>query len=255
VEELASLLGALGRRGVRPFILGKGANTIFPDGEYPRPVISTRALAGHRVEGETLRAECGVPLPSLIRIAMSRRLAGLEGFTGIPGTVGGAFAMNAGGAGWSFGERVLEAGVIPLGGGPVQVLRGSEVPWRYRSSGLEGVVVAWVRLGLEAGSPERMKDTARDFLRRKAETQPLNLRSAGCIFKNPIGGSAGRWIDALGLKGLSVGGACVSERHANFIVNSTGRATARDVLDLVALVRQRVQAAYGVVLETEVVVA
>lgn len=255
VAELASLLDAIGRRGERAFILGKGANTIFPDGEYRRPVISTRALASYEVEGTTIRAECGVPLPSLIRVAVGHHLAGLEGFTGIPGSVGGAFAMNAGGAGWSFGERVLEAGLLPIGGGELRVLKGSEIPWSYRSSNLREMVVAWVKIALVKGDAASLKETACRFLRKKLETQPLNLRSAGCIFKNPAGGSAGRWIEALGLKGLTVGGARVSERHANFIVNASGQATARDVLDLVAIVRRRVEEVYKVSLETEVVVA
>lgn len=242
-------------RGQRPFILGGGANTLFPDGEYQRPVISTEKLRDLKIEGNTLRAECGVRLNTLLQAALSAGLGGLEGFVGIPGTAGGAIAMNAGGAGWSFGDRVLELGLLPFDGGPLFRVKGSDVPWRYRSSGLSDVVVVWASFALTPDSPERLKNASVQLMRKKAAEQPLRLPSAGCIFRNPEGGSAGRWIDSLGLKGLSRGGARVSERHANFIVNATGRARAADVLGLLEEVRSRVERHFGARLETEIVLA
>jgi UDP-N-acetylmuramate dehydrogenase len=255
IEELRSLLGLLHARREAPFILGGGANTLFPDGELTRPVVSTENLHGLEVDGSRIRAECGVRLNALIQTAIRRGLGGLEGFVGIPGTAGGAVAMNAGGGGWSFGERVRELALLPLDGGPLFRCKQSDVAWSYRSANLRDVVVAWVDLELEPDNPERMRLAAKGFMRRKAATQPLRLPSAGCIFRNPSGGSAGKWIDALGLKGLSCGGAKVSERHANFIVNPRGEARAEDVLHLVEEVRSRVERSYGVRLETEIVVA
>jgi UDP-N-acetylmuramate dehydrogenase len=255
IEELRRLLGWLHSRGATPFVLGGGANTLFPDGELSRPVVSTENLRGIRTEGNRIHAECGVRLNVLIQEAIRRGLGGLEGFVGIPGTAGGAVAMNAGGSGWSFGERVSALTLIPLDGGRLFRLAGRDVPWSYRSSNLKGAIVAQVELDLQPGSRERLKSSARDLMRQKALTQPLNHHSAGCIFRNPAGGSAGKWIDALGLKGLSRGGARVSERHANFIVNPTGEARAEDVLFLVEEVRSRVERTYGVRLETEIVVA
>jgi UDP-N-acetylmuramate dehydrogenase len=253
LDELGSVLETLGAERRRPFVLGGGANTLFPDGEFLGPIISTEKLRRIEVEGSSIFAECGARLNLLIQTGLRAGLAGLEGFVGIPGTAGGAVLMNAGGSGWSFGERVLELGLYPIGGGPLVRARGSDVRWAYRRADLGDHVVAWVRLGLVPGDAGRMKRSARDFMVRKARTQPLDEASAGCIFKNPLGGSAARLIDELGLKGLRRGGAEVSTIHANFIVNADGRATAGDVLGLIEDVRARVAEARGVLLETEIV--
>ncbi|MBI4604435.1 MAG: UDP-N-acetylmuramate dehydrogenase [Planctomycetes bacterium] len=253
LEDLRCLLGRLHERRTAPHILGGGANTLFPDGELRRPVVSTELLRGLEARGSVVRAECGVRLNALVRAAMSLGLGGLEGLVGIPGTAGGAVVMNAGGGGWSFGDRVRELGLIPLDGGPIVRVRGADVPWRYRSAGLQGFAVAWVDLELVPCSAARLRDAARELMLRKSSTQPLGEASAGCAFKNPAGASAGRWIDELGLKGLRRGGARVSERHANFIVTDRGSASARDVLDLLEDVRGRVERAFGVRLETEIV--
>ncbi len=254
-DELRSILRSLHERGVQPFLLGGGANTLFPDGEFAHPVISTENLRGLTVEGRKLRAESGVRLNVMIQTAMRAGLGGLEGLIGIPGTAGGAVCMNAGGAGWSFGDHVLELGLLPLDGGPIFCLKSSEVCWGYRTSHLKGCVVAWVTMDLTPDSPERLRERASTFMRKKVATQPLGIPSAGCVFRNPPGASAGRWIESLGLKGLSRGGAKVSERHANFIVNTTGCARATDVLMLVEDVRSRVERHFGVRLETEIVLA
>ena len=253
LAELGGILEKLGSEGRRPFMLGGGANVLFPDGEFLQPVVSTERLRGIVVEGRSLVAECGARLNVLIQAALRAGLAGLEGFVGIPGTAGGAVVMNAGGSGWSFGERVVELGLFPIGGGPLIRARGSDVRWDYRRAHLDGYAVAWVRLELVPGDTDRLKASARSFMVKKARTQPLDEASAGCIFKNPEGGSAARLIDELGLKGLRRGGAVVSSLHANFIVNAEGRATARDVLGLIDDVRARVAAGRGVFLETEIV--
>jgi len=255
IEELRGLLRALHKRRVELFILGGGANTLFPDGEYQRPVVSTEKLRGLTIDGHRVRAECGVPLNVLINTAIRAGLAGLEGFVGIPGTAGGAVRMNAGGAGWSFGDRVLELGLLPLDGGPLEVVPGKDVAWGYRTCGINGFVVAHAVFDLTRETPAPIRERSVAFMKRKAATQPLRLPSAGCIFRNPEGSSAGKCIEQLGLKGLSRGGARVSERHANFIVNATGRARASDVLYLVEEVRSRVERELGVRLETEIVLA
>jgi UDP-N-acetylmuramate dehydrogenase len=253
LDELRDVLRRLHERGDRPFILGGGANTLFPDGEFARPVVSTENLRRFEVRKTTIVAECGVRLNSLIRAALRAGLAGLEGFVGIPGTAGGAAAMNAGGSGWSFGERISSMGLIPIDGGSPVHRRGADVRWSYRTAGLDGHIVAWVELDLACGRIDDLRERARALMIRKSRTQPLACASAGCIFKNPPGDSAARLIDALGLKGLSRGGARVSERHANFIVNSTGDARAADVVALLEEVRSRVRSASGIALETEIV--
>ena len=254
-EELSRVLVHLHRLGEKPFILGGGANTLFPDGEFSRPVVSTAKLRSLKVEGNVLRAECGVRLNALIRAAIGAGLGGLEGFVGIPGTVGGAVMMNAGGGGWSFGDHVREVGLVSTSGGPAFQVKGSDIDWSYRNANLKDLVVAWVGLELVPSSSARLRHSAREFMLKKAETQPLGRASAGCIFKNPDGGSAGQWIAGLGMKGLAHGGASVSRCHANFIVNTAGRARAEDVLCLIEEVRARVKFSFGVRLETEIVMA
>jgi len=129
------------------------------------------------------------------------------------------------------------------------------VEWGYRKTSLQGFVVAWVSLELEPGDAGRIREQAGAVMRRKLETQPLGESSAGCVFRNPPGQAAAKLIEELGLKGLSRGGAKVSERHANFIVNATGKARASDVLSLVDHLRSQVARAFGIHLETEIVLA
>jgi len=257
-RSLTSLEGLLARfrsQGRSPFFLGRGANVVFPDGEFARPVICTRRLGGVEVEGTRIRAEAGLSLARLISLSIRRGLKGLEGLVGIPATVGGAVAMNAGGHGGCFGDRVRRLGLLPLKGGPLVEWRGADVEWRYRGADLEGYAVAWAELELETAPVESLRATASRLLALKAATQPLTSLSAGCVFRNPPGDSAGRRIDLLGLKGLTRGSAQVSETHANFIVNPDGQARARDVRDLVETLQSRIERAYGTRLETEIVFA
>jgi len=247
------LLGEL--RGRRPFILGGGCNTLFPDGRFDRPVVSTAKLKKVEIDGESVRAEAGVRLDLLIRQCIAAGLGGLEGLVGIPGTVGGATAMNAGGHGGSFGDRVAEVGLLPLDGGSLVRMPGREIPWRYRSWNLAGLAVGWVRLALVRADATELRKRARQLFLRKSRTQPLAHPSAGCVFKNPRGGSAGAMIESLGLKGERRGGAIISDRHANFILNERGDGSSADVVELIRFVRERVRESCGVWLETEIVFA
>ena len=253
--EFRILLGKLASEGKDPFFLGGGANTLFPDGEYTRPVISLERFRGVEVENDYLTAESGVRLETMISTAIRSGLGGLEVFVGIPGTCGGAVTMNAGGSGWSFGERVVELGVMHRRGGPVERIKGSEVSWEYRTANLRGYVVLWARLKLQRGDTAGLRQRAGQLMRRKLASQPLGAPSAGCVFRNPPGYHAGELIDRFGLKGLSSGGAKISERHANFIINATGSATASDVKALVARVSEVIEQNIGVRMETEVVLA
>lgn len=242
-------------KGRRPFLLGGGCNTLFPDGAFERPVISTVKMRGLEIDGNCVRVECGVRLGTLIGRTIEAGLGGLEGFVGIPGTVGGAVVMNAGGSGKSFGDRVKELGLLSLDSGEVIRLPGDRVPWSYRSWNLTGYAVGWVSLELEPeGSPE-LRRRACEFFLWKRDRQPLEKPSAGCIFKNPPGRSAAALIDDLGLKGLRRGGAMVSERHANFIVNPEGKARSEDVIELIREIQKQVEAAHGIRLETEIILA
>ena len=253
IEELREVLLALAEDGREPHVLGGGCNTLFPDGAFQRPIISTERLRGIAVEGNLLFAGAGARMEVLIRSAIEAGLGGLEVFVGIPGTAGGAVAMNAGGGGHSFGERVLRLGAFRIATGERVVLEGRQVAWGYRTARLDGLVVTDLELALDPAPVRDLRRRAREILRRKASVQPLSSLSAGCIFKNPPGGSAGLLIDRAGLKGAREGAAVVSPRHANFIVNEGGQATAREVLALAARVMAGVRDAFGVRLEMEIV--
>ncbi len=250
-DEAIRIVRTLQRRGV-PFVpLGGGSNMLFTQDLFDGAVILTRKVRGSRVLGTTIRAAAGASLPGLIRRAERNGLAGLERFAGIPGTVGGAVFGNAGGPPGTatVGGLVLRARVLEADG-RVTWRTGEELGLRYRASELKGCLILAVDLGLKPGCPEKLRRVRLEMSARKSRVQPLEARSAGCTFRNPDGQSAGRLIDELGLKGLSVGGAQVSLVHGNFLVNQGG-ASARDILGLMDLVRQRVFEAHGICLHPE----
>ena len=255
LSELRQLLGILAREGKDPFFLGKGANTLFPDGEYSRPVISTSRLRGVSVDGRCIRADAGVSLGGLIGLSVRQGLSGLEGLIGIPASIGGAVMMNAGGRHGEVASRVARLGLLPVDGGALVEVDGDEVPWRYRNAGIRDHVVAWAELELVRSHPSDIRESMQQCLSAKWSSQPLAAHSAGCVFRNPPGDSAGRLIEELCLKGERRGAACVSPRHANFIVNDDGSASASDVVELLEAVRERVQRSRGVSLNTEIVFA
>jgi len=230
-----------------PFrVLGAGSNLLVADAGVPERVIKLgHAYNDVRAFGTAREVWLGAatPLPGLVRRAADLGLSGLEGLLGVPAVLGGAVAMNAGTRFGEMSDTLREVEVFVNGG--LERLPADALGLSYRHSRLpEGAVLTRVRLGLTPSSPERVRARLAqvDAARRG---QPRN-RSAGCAFKNPLGDSAGRLIDAAGLKGLRVGQAAVSPEHGNFIVN-LGGATARDVLGLLERVREGV----GVPLETE----
>lgn len=190
-------------------------------------------------------------LAAVVRDAFSEGRTGLEFAVGIPGTVGGALAMNAGSGEQWIGSVVESVSIFVPGEGLVGV-RGPEIAWGYRTSGLtaRGIIVEAVLRVIE-GDADHIRRTMEASLRRRKRTQPLSMPSAGSVFVNPEGESAGRLIEAAGLKGARIGGAQVSELHANFIVNAGG-ATATDVIGLVRLIRDTVKEAHGIELTPEV---
>ena len=261
-NELCDLLGTL----EDPFILGGGCNTIFPDGDFNRPVIRTKKLGRLHVEEDgRVYAEAGVNINRIIRQTVKAGLGGLEQLAGIPGTVGGGTAMNAGnGPDACFGKHITKLYVVSPGELAVQEIKGSDVPWRYRNWGLNDTetggagdwVVAAVELELEPGDVDELWSEMQRCEKRKAENQPLRLASSGCMFKNPgAGPSAGRLIQGCDLKGLREGGASVSDLHANFIINREREASSDDVKLLMERVIGQVYEQTGYLLEPEVVFA
>jgi UDP-N-acetylmuramate--L-alanine ligase/UDP-N-acetylenolpyruvoylglucosamine reductase len=250
-EQAIHVVRTLQRHGVPVVPLGGGSNVLFTADRFDGAVVLMRRMRQVRFVGDVLRADAGASLPAAIRLAETRGLGGLERFAGIPGTLGGAVFGNAGGPPNTptVGDRVTRARVLEADGS-VRWRSRDELGLSYRHSELAGALVLAVDLQLAADDAERLRTVRRDATIRKASCQPLGAWSAGCTFRNPSGGSAGRLIDELGLKGLRRGAAEVSPVHGNFIVN-TGGAHPRDILGLMDEVRSRVFHARGVTLHPE----
>jgi UDP-N-acetylmuramate dehydrogenase len=234
------------------FVLGRGTNMLFPDSGYEGMVICIRAK-GMQFNGERVVLETGVSLEKASMKSAKEGLAGLEFCGGIPGSVGGAAVMNAGAHGESMGALIEEVSGVNASGESVRFGKG-DLEFGYRESSLQGFggVVTEVVLHLSRDGPRSIEKRMKQWLEIRRSTQPVGARCAGSVFKNPEGDSAGRLIDLAGCKGLERGGAKVSERHANFIVNRGG-ATYSDVKGLIEAVRERVRKTHGVELKLEVI--
>ncbi len=250
--DLAAVLRWCGENRLPFFLLGRGSNLLVKDGGIRGVVICLAHAAFSRVavDGERLLCGAGARLKLVANTAREHGLAGLEFLEGIPGTVGGALRMNAGAMGsWIFAlvERVR---VMSLQG-EITERAADQMEAVYRECRvLKDHIALLAVLRAAQGPRERIQRTMDEFSRRRWSSQPA-APSAGCIFKNPREIAAGKLIDELGLKGTRVGGAVVSAEHGNFIVND-GNATARDVLELIELLRRRARETRGIELETEV---
>lgn len=251
VDDLIALIRRCRDAGVPMRILGQGSNILVRDEGVPGMVVRLSApdFCGIRVEGRSLIASGGALLGRAVTTAVHRGLAGLESLIGIPGTVGGALHGNAGAHGESIGQWALQATVVTAGGDICR--RGSEeLSFDYRHSNLDDLVVLETRCELHEDDPRELAQRMqKHWIVRKA-SQPLGHQSAGCVFRNPRGLSAGEIIDDAGLKGTRIGGAAVSDRHANFII-AEPECTAQDVLRLIELVRGQIRDRLGIELELE----
>ncbi len=254
-EDICAAVCAARDQGLPLTVLGAGTNVIVRDAGIRGLVLMLGAkFRGVNVEEELIVARAGTPLAEVCRAAAERGLAGMEWAAGIPGSVGGALAMNAGAFGGAMSDIVLTVRALTREGQFVELSR-EQMRFGYRTSLLrrEPLVAVSAALALRKESRAKVEGRQRELLARRRKTQPLDMPSAGSVFKRPPGDYAGRLIEQAGLKGLRVGGAEVSEKHANFIVN-TGGATARDVLQLIARIQHAVRERFGVTLEPEVVV-
>ena len=255
-EQLVLLLDMAARCGARPLVMGNGTNLLAPDQGLDRLVIDTSAGLNRLESGgepDTVFAESGVPLARLAEFACRQGLTGLEFAHGIPGTVGGAVCMNAGAYGGEMAQVVREVSVLfPEEG--VRTLSGDALAFGYRRSFLTDrpdAVVLRAVFRLAPGDQAAIRDRMRELLEKRRTSQPLEFPSAGSTFKRPEGYFAGTLIDQCGLKGLTVGGAQVSEKHAGFVINRGG-ATCADVTALIRQIQDRVLDMTGVRLEPEV---
>ena len=252
-EELSALLTLAHEQGYPYLLLGNGSNLLVSDAGIDALVIHTGALQQvERLSDDTLYAQAGVSLAKLAVFAMKHSLTGLEFAHGIPGSLGGAVCMNAGAYGGEMKQIVREVTAwLPERG--VCTMTLDELALSYRHSYFsdhEGVVLG-AKLQLSAGDENAIRAQMEDLIGRRREKQPLEYPSAGSFFKRPEGHFAGALIEQCGLKGASVGGAQVSEKHAGFVIN-TGNATCEDVLALMRKVQKTVFEQTGVQLEPEV---
>ncbi len=252
--ELRRVLEAAAPHHLPLFVLGRGSNVVVSDAGFDGLVVR---LVGDFLEvtvtseGEVI-AGGGVPLPRVARTAVAHDRGGLEFFVGIPGTVGGAIRMNAGGHGTDTAACLVSAAVLDTARGQITAATPTSLELRYRHSRLrDGDVVLNARFRTVPQPAEEGERRLREITRWRKEHQPGGTFNAGSVFKNPPGDAAGRLIDSLGLKGFRCGAVTVSPRHANFFEAGEG-ATAQDVYDLVAAVRARVADATGIWLEPEI---
>ncbi len=250
--HLEAILASASDQGLPWFLLGRGSNLLVADEGWPGIVIRlTGALKKCSREGERLDCGAGITLSRAAAAALDAGLSGLEPLAGIPGSVGGAVAMNAGAFGAAIGDLVQSVEICL--GGETAVLDHDGLEFGYRSARLPaGGVVARAMLKLKPAKAAQISNLMSMFSGRRASSQPVGGRTCGSVFKNPPGEkSAGELLELAGCKGERSGGAIVSPAHANFIVNEGG-AKAADVLDLMNICRRRVHESFGVVLEPEV---
>lgn len=255
LADLAAFMATL-RHDEPVLMVGLGSNLLIRDGGFDGTAIFTHgALDKLQLEPDgTIYAEAGVPSPKLARFAAQHDLAGAEFLAGIPGTLGGALALNAGchgGETWTFVERVQMLNRQ----GELIVRTPADFAIGYRHTGLkestdEIFVAAWLRFPAGDGATARAR--IKELLEKRSASQPLQLPNAGSVFRNPPGDYAARLIEAAGLKGVAEGGARVSEKHANFIVNPDGKATAAAIESLIGRIQVAVREQFGVELVREV---
>lgn len=253
-KEIAVALRAAKSAGVPVTLIGNGSNLLVRDGGIRGLVVRiSRAMSAITREGDTLSVQAGAALPAVAGFAQRAGLAGLAPLAGIPGTIGGGVIMNAGAYGGELSQVVTRVDAIALSDAKPLAFEGDALGFSYRHSAMmdAGVVVTDVTLRLAPGDPDAIAAQTEELLAARREKQPLDLPSAGSTFKRPQGAFAAKLIEDAGLKGLRVGDAQVSEKHAGFIVN-LGSATASDILALMDEVTRRVRDAFGVTLEPEV---
>lgn len=254
-EETAALCRILRSADVTPLIIGNGTNLLVTDAELNRIVIQmgdNMAEAG-QTGPDTLQAGCGIPLARLAQTALACGLGGMEFAHGIPGSLGGAVSMNAGAYGGEMAQ-VIDSVTVLFPDEGIKTLSCADMAFGYRHSLLmeyPGAVVLHAEFALEKDDSAAIRSRMDDLMSRRRASQPLEYPSAGSTFKRPEGYFAGRLIEEAGCKGLTVGGAQVSEKHAGFVIN-VGGATCADVLALMAEVQRRVKERSGVTLEPEV---
>jgi UDP-N-acetylmuramate dehydrogenase len=252
VEQLKKVTRRCNENNIPIYVLGFGSNLLISDDGLRAAVIKLDAekFAQTQFEGELLTAWAGAKLSELVLTCVKKGLSGMEALTGIPGSIGGAVKMNAGG---NFGDigTAIEAVTLMDSQGNIFEKSKPELMFDYRKTNITAQFILNATLKLTSVAPEQIMRTVKEIWIYKKNSQPLNTRNCGCVFKNPRGVSAGALIDRAGLKGLQIGGAVVSEKHANFIIAEEG-CKSRDVIRLIDAIKERVKEQFSIELELEV---
>ncbi|WP_027631997.1 UDP-N-acetylmuramate dehydrogenase [Clostridium hydrogeniformans] len=252
IEKVISVVNYCRDKDIPYFIIGNGSNLLVKDGGLRGVVIKLTELKDITVEGEIITAQCGAELKNVSKAALDNYLTGFEFACGIPGSIGGAIFMNAGAYDGEM-SYVTDKVVVLDNDGKILEVQRDDLELGYRTSVImkKGYVVLSVILKLKKGEHVTIDSRIKDLTKKREDRQPLEYPSAGSTFKRPEGYFTGKLIQDLGLKGTSIGGAAVSEKHAGFIINK-GNATAKDILDLIEHVQKTVKESYGVDLHPEV---
>jgi UDP-N-acetylmuramate dehydrogenase len=252
VEQLKKITMRCNENNIPIYVLGFGSNLLISDDGLRAAVIKLDAekFAQTQFDGERLTAWAGAKLGELVSTCVKKGLSGMEALTGIPGSIGGAVKMNAGG---NFGDigTAIETVMLMDSQGNIFEKSKPELMFDYRKTNITAPFILNATLKLTSVEPEQIMRTVKEIWIYKKNSQPFNTRNCGCVFKNPRGVSAGALIDRAGLKGLQIGGAVVSEKHANFIVAEKG-CKSRDVVRLIGIIKERVKEQFGIELELEV---
>ncbi|MCX7654254.1 MAG: UDP-N-acetylmuramate dehydrogenase [Fervidobacterium sp.] len=253
VDGLLNAINLIREEGMEFRILGKGTNILPLDGSLPFLVLSTERIDELIVEHDKIHVGAGASFKKLCLVALENELSGLEHAYGLPGSVGGAVYMNAGCYGWETADNILE--VTAFDGRKVIKLTKNEINFSYRNSIFKiekNMVILGATFKFSKGQKEKIKNLMLDTIKKRYEKQPLEYPSAGSVFKRPKPDFyVGTAIESLGLKGFSIGGAQISEKHAGFIINK-GNAKAEDVISLIKYIRLKIKERYNIDLETEI---
>ena len=251
-EQVIKSIEICRKNNIPFYVVGNGSNLLVKDGGIRGVVIKLKELKNINIKDNILEAECGAMLKDISKEAQNNSLTGLEFSCGIPGTVGGAVFMNAGAYDGEISQVIESAEVIDEKGNII-TLNKEELDLQYRSSIVMkmGYIVLSAKFKLKEGEGDKIKEVVDDLTFRRESKQPLEYPSAGSTFKRPTGYFAGKLIQDAGLKGYTIGGAAVSEKHSGFVINKNN-ATAKDILDLIEHIQKEVKEQFGVDLHPEV---
>lgn len=254
LEEIIKIMDFISSRNIKYFVVGNCTNLLFADTGYNGVIIKISSAFSHIEKiGNSIIVDAGVSLNAVTIFATENGLKGMEDAIGIPGAVGGAVSMNAGAYDFKISNTVKS--VVALVDGKIKLLNNAECKFGYRQSMFKNMecIILRVEFALQKGKKIELKQRQTEIMERRKSNQPLSQPSAGCVFKNPDGISVARLIEQQGLKGYSIGGAMVSTKHSNFIVNSGG-ASSSDVLRLIEHIKNEIKINCNIELETEIII-